>query len=249
MAKMQKKMRKNVNRTSQNGLLGDQPMPAPQAQGSPQTIGSADGPQNTSQDKLGEQIQTLTAMSMSVIYDEKVGVEKNLLPDAFKRAVKTVAHPEDAGPLAIADVSLWVIEEIEKKAETKKKMIPPEIAAGAIGSIVAQVAEVAQIAGVKLSEEDIQVGIAVAINKYISTAQKEGRINNQELIETAKTLQEKYPEELQDFNQMIQNRTQRHKADIEEKTAAQQAPQQPVAQQGAGPPQGLLQARPVQGGV
>jgi len=199
-----------------------------------------------------DQIQSITAMAMSIIYSEENDVEKKLLPDAFKRAKDTVEHPEDVGPLAVADVTLWVIEQIEKQVESKKKQIKPVIIAGAIGSVAPQVAEVGMVAGIDMSKEDIQVSIAVAINKFIAIAKKEGRVKNQELVEAAKALEKEYPEEVAEFNQMIQQRQQRQKTSLQNRGKATQpaSPQQGQnPQQGTMGPETLLQNRPVAKGV
>ena len=157
-----------------------------------------------------DQIKQLTAMAMSIIYDEKNRIEQRQLPDAYEQAQQNSQHPEDAVPDALANVSLWVLSEVEGAAESRKKMIQPIIVMGAIGEIVAQVAELANTAQVfEVSDEDMQVGIAAAVNKYIIQAKKEGKINDQQLQEAAQALQKNYSGEAQQFQTMISARQQR----------------------------------------
>lgn len=178
-----------------------------------------------------QQVEQLTAMSMSIIYDEKNGIVERQLPDALQNAQQTVQGEEDVAPTAVADTALWVLSTVEQNIESKGKMVQPIVILGAIGRIVAEVAEAAQAVGaVQMSEEDIQVAIAVAINKYIPQARKEGKVTDQQLTEAAQALQKAYPEEAKNFNQMMQARAQRQGKPAEQPTG------QPTGQ----PQQGLL---------
>lgn len=157
-----------------------------------------------------QQVEQLTAMSMSIIYDEQNGIIERQLPDALQNAQQTVQGEEDVAPTAVGDVALWVLATVEDNIESRGKTVQPIVVLGAIGRIVAEVSEAAQAVGAaQMSEEDVQVAIAVAINKYIPQARKEGKVTDQQLAEAAQALQKAYPEEAENFNQMMQARAQR----------------------------------------
>ena len=193
-----------------------------------------------------QQVEQLTAMAMSIIYDEKNGIVERQLPDALQDAQQIVQGEEDVAPSAIANVALWVLATVEANIESKGHSVRPIVVLGAIGRIVAEVSEAAQATGtVQMNKEDIQVAIAAAISLYISQARKEGKVTNQQLIEAIKALQKAYPKEAANFQQMIQARAQRQ-ATGQGKTLAQPGMKgsvQPLAEQGmAGqaPEPGLL---------
>jgi len=193
-----------------------------------------------------QQVEQLTAMAMSIIYDEKNGIVERQLPDALQNAQQIVQGKEDVAPSAIANVALWVLATVEANIESKGHSVRPIVVLGAIGRIVAEVSEAAQATGtVQMNEEDVQVAIATAISLYISQARKEGKFTDQQLIEAAKALQKAYPKEAANFQQMIQARAQRQAAG-QSKILAQPGMKgsvQPLAKQGmAGqaPKPGLL---------
>lgn len=163
-------------------------------------------------DNWEEQVKTLTAAAMSIIHNEENAIEDTQLPEAYQKAQQEIQHPEDAGPKAVADVSLWVLAEVEKQVESQGRVIKPIIVMGAIGDICGQVAEVATLAGIcEMSEEDTQIAVATAINKYVSQAKKEGKITDRQLQEAAQAMQKKYPDEVKQFQQMVAQREQRQK--------------------------------------
>lgn len=187
-----------------------------------------------------DQVKTLTAAAMSIIHNEKNAIEAKQIPEAYQKAQQEVQHQEDAGPRAVADVSLWVLEQVENGANSRNKVIKPIVVLGAIGDICGQVAEVATVAGVvELSEEDAQISVSTAINKYVAQAKKEGRITDQQLREAGQALQKEYPEEAKNFQKMLAKRQQRQQ---QEPQGRPQGPQQ--AQQGQQQPQ---PQRPQQG--
>ena len=193
-----------------------------------------------------QQVEQVTAMAMSIIYDEKNGIVERQLPDALQNAQQIVQGKEDVAPSAIANVALWVLATVEANIESKGHSVRPIVVLGAIGRIVAEVSEAAQATGtVQMNEEDVQVAIATAISLYVSQARKEGKVTDQQLMEATKALQKAYPEEAANFQQMIQARAQRQAAG-QGKTLAQLGMKrsvQPLAKQGmAGqaPKPGLL---------
>lgn len=162
-------------------------------------------------DNYEEQVKKLTAIGMSIVHDEANQIEVTKLPQAYQSAQQTAQSPEDAAPLAVADVTLWVLESIEQSLEARQKQVAPIVVLGSIGRLVAEVSEVMVAAGIaQMTPEDTQVGISVAINKYIPIAKQKGKLTDQQVQQAAKVLQEKYPEEAQQFNQMIKERGQRH---------------------------------------
>lgn len=175
-----------------------------------------------------EQIKTLTAAAITIIYGESSNIEGRQIPDAYKEAQGSVKHPDDAIPKSLANVSLWVLSKIESLARQKTKaQIRPVIVLGVIGNIVAEVGEVAVNAGLfEVSEEDYQVAVATAVNMYATRAQRTGLLSPQQIQMAAEALREKFPAEARRFEEMIQNRAMR-----QQQGSAQQAAQ-PGSQQG-----------------
>ena len=171
------------------------------------------GPQAAAEElpeNYNEQVDQLTSMAMSIIYDEKNKIDEVQLPQAYEEAQQKVQYPEDAGPSAIADTALWVLDQIEQNVESRGKQVLPIVVMGALGKITIEVADLATAAGLfELSEEDIQIGISTAANKYIPQAKSEGKFTDQELQQAAEALQKEYPEEVDQFNTMLQERNQR----------------------------------------
>jgi len=189
-----------------------------------------------------QQVEQLTAMAMTIIHSEESAIEQQQLPEAYKEAQQTVQHQEDMGPKAVADVALWALAQVEKEAGRRGKRITPIIVMGVIGEITAQVAEVATMAGLfELTEEDIQVAISTAVNKYIVQAKKEGTLNDQQLQEAGQALHKAFPEEAEQFGKMITERQKRQQESGPQQPPQQAPPQeQPPQEQ---PPQGLLGGR------
>ena len=187
-----------------------------------------------------EQIKTLTAAAISIVYGENSNIDKRQIPDAYKKAQQSVKHPDDAIPKALANVSLWVLSKIESLSRQKAKaQIRPVIVLSVIGNIVAEVGEVAVNAGIfDVSEEDYQVAVAAAVNMYASRAKRTGLLNPQQIQLAAEALRERFPAEARRFEKMIQDRAMR-----QQQGTASPAPQQdtpPAAPAQAPPQQGLL---------
>lgn len=170
-----------------------------------------------------KQVEATMAMAMSIIYNDQVKLEEKHIPEALESAGQQAQHPDDAAPLAIADVSLWVLSMIEGRLEKQGKELQPIVVAGVIGNIVAEVYELAQAGKlVEANEEDLQVSIATAINKYIAMARQEGKISDEELQEVAELMQKEHPEETKKFQDMMQARMQRQEQGGQQAQPAQQ---------------------------
>lgn len=183
-----------------------------------------------------KQVEQVVAMAISIIYDEQARIDQTLLPETYQKAQQTSPHPDDAGPQAVAEVGMKILSRVEGLVERQGKQIDPIIVAGAIGPIIEEVAELSATAGiVELSEEDMQISVASAVSIYIGQAVKSGKITQEELQEVAQVLEAEYPEEKQQFEQMVQARNQR------QQTQGQQAPpqQQPPTQMPQGGQPGL----------
>jgi hypothetical protein len=183
-----------------------------------------------------QQVDQLTAMAMSVIYNEQTRIEESHIPQALEDAKAAVKNEDDVAPAALADVALWVLSSVEDNLEARKGSVTPLVVMGAIGRIVAEVVELATAAGlVQMTEEDVQISISVAINKYIPEAKKAGKVTDQELQEAAAALQKAYPEEAENFKQMVKARLQRQRGQQPQEQPSE-APQMMNQQ----PQQGLL---------
>lgn len=179
-----------------------------------------------------KQVKKLIAIGLSVIHDEKNKIEENQLPRAFKRAQRTAQYENDAGPKAIADVAFELLAQIERMVKKKGANVRPLVVVGAIGPIVAEIADVMKAAGIyEPSEEDIQVAIAAAINRYASRALKQGKISKEQLKEAAEALQRKFPKQAENFTKMIKNRHARQK---DQKRVSDGAPVMPRQEQQGG---------------
>jgi len=191
----------------------------------------------------GEQIEQVVVIAMTLLHGGHGEIDQTILPQAYQNALSTVDDEEDAGPMAIADVTMWLFAQVEMQIKSRKKAFKPVILLGAIGVIVVQVAEVATAAKiVELSDEDIQIAISIAINKYASNARKTGALTDQDLQQAAALLEKQYPQEAEQFGQMVAQRHERQQAKKQQSVAGQpQSPLQPQEQtQPPVPVRGLL---------
>lgn len=157
-----------------------------------------------------EQIEQLTTMIFAIIYGENSNLEEVQLPEAWEASQAEANTPDDAAALAVADVGLWVIDQVEQQLESQGRSVLPVVLFGLVGQTVSEVGELTIAAGVfPLTPEDIQVGISIAVNKFIALMKREGKVSDQELQEIAAAMEKKYPEEAQNFNTMIQERQAR----------------------------------------
>ena len=162
-----------------------------------------------------KQVDQLSAMAMSIIYDNKTKIEDAQIPQALQDSQQKIKQPDDAVASAVADVSLWVLSSVEDGVKARGQRILPIVVLGTIGKIVAEVSELTQVAGLaQMTEEDVQISIATALNKYIPQARKEGKVTDRQLKEAAAALQQKYPEEAQAFRDMVKARAQRHAQEL-----------------------------------
>jgi len=178
------------------------------------------------------QVDQLTAMAMSIIYSDKSKLEEKQLPQALEDSQASISQPDDAVANAVGDVALWVLSTVEDHVQASGQKVLPIVVMGAIGRITSEVAELTQAAGLaQMTEEDVQIAISVAINKYIPEARRSGKVTDRQLKEAAAALQKAYPEEAAAFQQMVKARLERQK---------QQAGSQALPVEQAQQPMGLL---------
>ena len=118
-------------------------------------------------------VDMFLANGIRIIHDKKIS-------DGFiKKVVKSTDPVKD-----IADLTLQVIDRLERSAGKKGVTVPTGELAQAVNILMGEIIDMAEMSGLeKLSEDDRYRAYSLAAGKYLAAAVKSGKISKEQLQE------------------------------------------------------------------